>query len=328
MKKSTKKLYSVKTLNKASQNKKPTKVFLLSSKKETEKDDKATAEQKDNNNNNKKEEEKEKPSLEEETQKRDKIIHENNQKVISLLQSDLEKLEKENELLMEEMNKLKEEEQNLSKNYEDMRVDIEKEKDGLEELKDINEDKNHKYLQLLHLRHQQIMANPVTHPSSNERANTNSNNNTNTNVNSENRIHNPLNHLTLGNLMDGLLGVLRRVEEIEATGSRSNNLPFIVFHSGTNFNENDNNDNMSDENENLDDGPPVSYAQLQALPSYTYPRNNNNNEKCTICGFEFCFNDVVTNLVKCKHIFHKNCLVNRLSARKTSKCPTCNISVI
>ena len=81
-------------------------------------------------------------------------------------------------------------------------------------------------------------------------------------------------------------------------------------------------------NANEDNGPPMSSDQLQALPSSNYPRDNNNQEKCDICKFEFCFNDLVTKLVKCNHIFHKECLVNRLTTMHSSKCPTCKISII
>ena len=79
---------------------------------------------------------------------------------------------------------------------------------------------------------------------------------------------------------------------------------------------------------NEDNGPPMTYDQLQALPSSNYPRDNNNHEKCDICKFEFCYNDLVTKLVKCNHIFHKECLVNRLTTMHSSKCPTCKISII
>ena len=79
---------------------------------------------------------------------------------------------------------------------------------------------------------------------------------------------------------------------------------------------------------NEDNGPPMTYTQLQALPSSNYPRDNNNHEKCDICKFEFCYNDFVTKLEKCNHIFHKECLVNRLTTMHSSKCPTCKTSII
>jgi len=81
-------------------------------------------------------------------------------------------------------------------------------------------------------------------------------------------------------------------------------------------------------NSNEDNGPPMTYDQLQALPSSNYPRENNNHEKCDICKFELCYNDLVTKLVKCNHTFHKECLVNRLTTMHSSKCPTCKVSII
>ena len=77
-----------------------------------------------------------------------------------------------------------------------------------------------------------------------------------------------------------------------------------------------------------EDDPPIPYEQLQSLPSSVYPRINIRNEKCIICGFVFCFNDIIIKLTKCNHTFHKNCLVNRLTIRQTSKCPICKISII
>ena len=74
--------------------------------------------------------------------------------------------------------------------------------------------------------------------------------------------------------------------------------------------------------------PRMTYEQIESLPSESYPRNNNNNEKCYICGFEFCYQDIVTKLEKCHHTFHRNCLINRLSSTNSSQCPSCNISII
>ena len=79
--------------------------------------------------------------------------------------------------------------------------------------------------------------------------------------------------------------------------------------------------------ESNEDGPPMSYQQLQDLPSYNY-QGRNSKEKCNICDFELCYNDLVTRLSKCNHIFHKNCLVNRLSTRRSSRCPNCKVSII
>ena len=288
-------------------NKKPTKILIDSSKKVSSIKDEEKQDMTENKNESKKEE----PSLEEQKQKRDKIIHENNLKVIDVLQKELDKIEKENELIYEEMNRLKEQEKELSQNYEKIRDDIEGEKDEVEDLKEINEEKNREYLQLLHLRHRQIMDNPITH--STERDNNNNNNENRNNINNNQRVGNQNNRFTLGDFMDGLLNILsirRENENIEGGGGMRDS-PFLVSH-----------------NRDNEDGPPMSYQQLQDLPSSSYPRNNNNNEKCTICGFDFCYKDLVTKLEKCNHTFHKNCLVNRLSARQASKCPTCRVSII
>ena len=287
-------------------NKKPTKIFIDSSKKVTKLEDDEKQAQ-DNKNEIKKEE----PSLEEQKQKRDKIIHENNLKVIDVLQSELDKIEKENELILEEMNRLKDQEKELSQNYEKIRDDIEGEKDEIEDLKEINEEKNREYLQLVHLRHRQIMDNPNTHSTERD---SNNHRNENRNNNNNQRAENPNNRLTLGDFMDGLLNILsiRRDNEGVEGGRGMRDSPFFVLHN----------------REDNEDGPPMSYQQLQDLPSSIYPRNNYNNEKCTICGFDFCYQDLVTKIEKCNHTFHKNCLVNRLSARHASKCPTCKISII
>ena len=147
------------------------------------------------------------------------------------------------------------------------------------------------------------MDNPNNQSDDSNRSNNNS---------TQNERPHPLNRFTLGDIMDGLLSI-SRIRRDNEDGEMVDS-PFFVIHSR--------------ENNNNEDGPPMSYSQLQALPSSNYPRNNYNNEKCTICEFVFCYNDVVTKLTKCSHTFHKNCLVNRLSARQSSKCPICRISII
>ena len=277
--------------------KKPTKIVIDSSKKEEKRKEEEKQVQ-----NTIKEIKKEELSLEEEKKiNKDKIIHENNLRVIEMLQADLDITEKDNELLLKEMELLKEQKKELLEKYEKIRDDLENEKTELEQLKDINDEKNREYLQLMHLRHQNIMNN---HNSSSNDSNRN---------NSNERHRGNADGLTLGDVMDGLLlGYSRMRGENNGGDDQGLNLPFIIFHG----------------NDSNDDGPPMSYSQIESLPSSNYPRNNNNNEKCTICGFEFFFNDLVTKLVKCNHTFHKTCLANRLSARQGSKCPICKISII
>lgn len=282
---------------------KPTKIFIDSSKKNSSKDDEKQSQVTSSINKNNKED----SSLNSEKLK-DKVIHENNLQVIEILQKQLDQVESENKIIEEEMTRLKNENEDLKEKYEKIRDDIEAETEELEELKDINDSKNREYLQLTHLRVQQIN-------SSSNNTDRGNNNTSRINTNSTNsERENSQNHgerFTLGEVMDGILRMSRigRGEGGEGDIPLS---PFFVFHS----------------NENNEDGPPMNYSQMQALPSSSYPRNNYNNEKCSICGFEFCYNDVVTKLVKCNHTFHKTCLVNRLSARQSSKCPTCKVSII
>ena len=299
MNRSVKKSTTFKTRARDYSKKKPTKIFIDSSKNVNNIKEKLNEKQVQNTNV---EDKKEEPlSLEDQKQKRDKIIHENNLKVMEILQKDLDKYEKESELLLEEMERMKKQEKDLKEEYEKIREDIEETKDELEELRDINDEKNREYIQLSHLRHRQIMDNPNNQSSDTDRS-------TNNNTNNQNE-QSPLNRFTLGEVMDGLLRISGLRGEM---GGRISNSPFIVFHS----------------RENNDDGPPMSNSQIEALPSSSYPRKNNDNEKCTICEFVFCYNDIVTKLSKCSHTFHKNCLVNRLSARQSSKCPTCKVSII
>jgi hypothetical protein len=135
--------------------KKSTKIYLDSSKKVTSyKEDEKKNEEK-NNILTMSQTKKEEPPILSEQEKKDKIIHENNLKVAEIIQNDIDKIEKENELIFEEMNRLKEEEKNLLKTYEDLIGDIENEKDELEEIKEINSRKNREYLSLSHHRHNQ-----------------------------------------------------------------------------------------------------------------------------------------------------------------------------
>ena len=278
--------------------KKPTKIIIDSSKKVDQKNEE---EKKVQNNIN--EDKKEELSLNQEKINRDKIIHENNLRVIEMLQADLDKDQKESELLLREIESLKEQKKQLEETFEKIRDDIENEKTELEELRDINDSKNREYIQLMHLRHQNIMNNPNINSSGNNR-----NNNTNSNNNNNESSGEASSGLTLGDVMDGLLFSLSRMRGENGEGDS----PFIFIHG----------------NDTSDDGPPMSYSQINNLPVMNYPRNNNNNEKCTLCGFEFFYNDLVTKLVKCNHTFHKTCLANRLSAIQGSKCPICKISII
>ena len=240
-------------------------------------------------------------------QKKDKIIHQNNLNVIQLLQNDLNKLDEENNIINSEIENIKQEEKDLEEKFEELKKELDEETGNLEQLKDINDEKNRQLLQLLHIRHRQIMQN-----ADNIRANLN-NNNREREGERERERERPgqvLNHFTLGEVMDGLL----RITNINGNSNENDespHFPFIVM----------------PRQESQEDGPPMSYQQLQDLPSYNY-QGRNSKEKCNICDFELCYNDLVTRLSKCNHIFHKNCLVNRLSTRRSSKCPNCKVSLI
>ena len=96
---------------------------------------------------------------------------------------------------------------------------------------------------------------------------------------------------------------------------RLNNNPMNIF--------NLNNQNNLNEN---DTG--LTMEQLLNLPNSKYNKVDNNSEKCNICGFVFCYNDTISKLERCRHIFHRECLFNYLQNRTSSKCPICKVRII
>ena len=72
----------------------------------------------------------------------------------------------------------------------------------------------------------------------------------------------------------------------------------------------------------------MSFDQIDNLPIINYPKKEIYDEKCGLCEFILCFNDRVTRLEKCQHIFHIECLGNFLVHKKASKCPICKSSLI
>ena len=79
---------------------------------------------------------------------------------------------------------------------------------------------------------------------------------------------------------------------------------------------------------NEDLGPPMSMEQIEALPMEKYPKKDIYDEKCILCGFNIYYNDSITKLQQCQHIFHKECFSNFLIHKQASKCPICKISLI
>lgn len=217
------------------------------------------------------------------------ILHENYLKEIEFLKNDLEELDKENESVTEQLLSEKLSQINLEQKYNKINDKYIKESHALNELKEINEAKNYQYQQLNRIRQQQL--NDL-----NEHNENNSNNN-------DNGLNN-LEEVVTG--INFLLNIsrFRRPMDDEVDNS-------VVI-------TNSNND---------EEGPPMTQEQLDSLPCSLYPRHNVLNEKCVICEFDFCYNDTVVKL-RCDHKFHKNCLINRLTARNSSKCPTCKASII
>ena len=217
------------------------------------------------------------------------ILHENYLKEIEFLKNDLEELDKENESVTEQLLSEKLSQINLDQKYNKINDKYIKESHALNELKEINEAKNYQYQQLNRIRQQQL--NDL-----NEHNENNSNNN-------DNGLNN-LEEVVTG--INFLLNIsrFRRPMDDEVDNS-------VVI-------TNSNND---------EEGPPMTQEQLDSLPCSLYPRHNVLNEKCVICEFDFCYNDTVIKL-RCDHKFHKNCLINRLTARNSSKCPTCKASII
>ena len=217
------------------------------------------------------------------------ILHENYLKEIEFLKNDLEELDKENESITEQLLSEKLSQINLEQKYNKINDKYIKESHALNELKEINEAKNYQFQQLNRIRQQQL--NDL-----NEHNENNSNNN-------DNGLNN-LEEVVTG--INFLLNIsrFRRPMDDEVDNS-------VVI-------TNSNND---------EEGPPMTQEQLDSLPCSLYPRHNVLNEKCVICEFDFCYNDTVIKL-RCDHKFHKNCLINRLTARNSSKCPTCKASII
>ena len=238
--------------------------------------------------------------------KKNKEIHEKKLKEIQRLEKELNNIEKQNELTSKELYSLKIKYNNLTEKEEKINNEVETENRELEQLKEINITKNREYRHLLQLRNRQINNNTYNNNNNDTNQNITSNRN-DTNSNNENE---NVREDELLNGLNFLLTISRIRRSIDEEGRNESSINEIL-----------------NNRHNNDEGPPMTYNQLQALPSSIYSNRNNSSEKCIICGFDFCYNDEITKL-RCEHTFHKNCLVNRLRARNSSKCPTCKTSVI
>lgn len=236
---------------------------------------------------------------------RDKVLHENNLKVIKELEKQLNELDKENNILIKDLNSLKNLEESEDDELNEVKEEIENEKRELENLKVENDTKNREYLHLLHLKHQQERdAEDENRNREQQRENNSSNNNNSGNLGEI------FNGFTLGEVMNTLLPMLRIQREQENSNSG---------------NESNNNLNNDDSIINNDEG--MTYGQIESLPSSKYTKNNNTTDKCIICGFLFCYNDFIISLSRCHHVFHKACLTDYLFQRQSSKCPICKVSL-
>ena len=125
---------------------------------------------------------------------------------------------------------------------------------------------------------------------------------------------------------------LMQLNHHQQIGNNNNN-------QGNNLQRSENNNNSEDKsilysnlevNDELNEdfGPPMTFNQIEALPVEKYPRRDEYDEKCILCGFNLCYNDSITKLQQCQHTFHKECLGNFLINRQASKCPNCKVSLI
>ena len=225
-----------------------------------------------------------------ENNKKEQDIHENNLKIIEKLQKNIKDIENQNESISDQINSYKKDEKKLNEDYNNIINDIETDKNICDNLKEITISKKRQFINLVILKNHQERGLNLIERLSNSISNRN-NRNIRNNRNNRTNIRDALNRVALRGAIERLVDLYRRRRDNE-------------------------------------DDPPIPYEQLQSLPSSAYPRNNRRNEKCIICGFVFCYNDVIIKLRNCNHTFHKNCLVNRLTIRQTSKCPICKVSII
>ena len=242
--------------------------------------------------------------------------HEENLKKMKELEKLIEEMNKDNNSLSKEIDNLEKEKENLNKDLNEKDEEEKELNEELEDLKNINEEKNREYLQLMQSNHNQQrnnINNINNHNINNNRQNNNVENNNN-NIGDE---HQSLNELfgRLVRLQGQVLGENNNEGEVQ----NNNN-------SGEKSVNNSNVDQIGELDEDL--GPPMTFMQIDALPVGKYPKKDTYDEKCILCGFNFCYNDSITKLEQCQHTFHKECLGNFLLDRLASKCPICKISLI
>ena len=260
--------------------------------------------------------------------------HENNLKKLKELEKILEDLEKNNLSLSNEIDQLKNEEDKIKKDIEAKDEEEKELNTELDNLKNINEDKNREYLHLMNLNHHRQIERGNNHHNNNNplnnnnrprienvNINNNSNNNIQNNNNNSERSNNGEDQMSINELLNRVLRIQRQVRGENNDEERDNNINSI---------QQSINNSVLEENPELGEnlGPPMTFAQIDALPVEKYPKKEIYDEKCVICSFNLCYNDSVTKLQQCQHTFHKECLGNFLIRKQGSKCPICKVSLI
>ena len=242
--------------------------------------------------------------------------HEDNLKKIKELEKILQELQTNSDALSKNLDQLNKEELQLKN---DLKEKDEQEKNLTQELdniKNINEQKNKEYLDL-------IQSNNIqgSIPNNNNINNNNHNNNNLQNEENIDDINNSEENINEENYNHGLNRIMLEPllgQEIgDESGENNEFLPFPNFLEIP---------NLKELNEDL--GPPMTFKQIEKLPVGKYPRKDIYDEKCILCRFNICFNDSITKLVQCQHIFHSECLGNFLINKQASKCPICKVSLI
>ena len=248
-------------------------------------------------------------SLSQERTRKNIKEHEDNQKKIKELEKLLEELNKNKNDLSNEIDKLKNEGNKLQNDLNKKEDEEKGLNEELEELKNINDDKNREYLNLHQLNQQRM----------NDRNNNLIRRENNNNINGE--------HESMSDIFNSFLRLREQINnqnnqnnegEVEGGGGQNNINP----------GESSINESNIEIGEDEDLGPPMNLNQIDGLPGGKYPKKEKYEEKCVLCGFTFCYNDSITILDKCKHTFHKECLGNFLINRSASKCPVCKVSII
>ena len=235
--------------------------------------------------------------------------HEENLKKMKEYEKLIEELNKKSNSLSNEIDNLEKEKENLNKDLKEKDDEENELNEELDNLKNINEEKNREYLQLMQSNHQQ---------QNNNRNNINNNRQNNSEGNNNNNMEEK------GSVND-LFGRLMRLQG-QVIGENNEGEGQINNNSREKSINDSNVDLIGEFDEDL--GPPMSFSQIEALPADKYPKKDTYDEKCILCGFNFCYNDSISKLDQCQHTFHKECLDNFLLHRLASKCPICKVSLI